>query len=35
MREKNISFYKELADEGWGRNFAILDPDGNKIEFTE
>lgn len=24
-----------IVSEDWGRNFAILDPDGNKVEFVE
>jgi predicted enzyme related to lactoylglutathione lyase len=34
-RNKGIKIYKELSSEDWGDNFAILDPDGNKIEFTQ
>jgi catechol 2,3-dioxygenase-like lactoylglutathione lyase family enzyme len=32
-KSSNQNFYKELVHESWGDNFAILDPDGNKIEF--
>lgn len=31
---KNVKIYKELSSEDWGDNFAILDPDGNKVEFV-
>lgn len=34
-KQSNQSFYKELKTEEWGKNFAILDPDGNKIEFVD
>ena len=34
---KNLdsTFYKELKVESWGKEFAILDPDGNKLEFVQ
>ena len=35
MKEAGVTFYKELSDDKWGRNFSILDPDGNKVEFVE
>ena len=36
LKSKGIEMYKELtALEGFGKNFAILDPDKNKIEFVE
>jgi len=35
MKEKNVDFYKELTEESWGIEFAILDPDKNKIEFIQ
>lgn len=35
IKSKNPKFYKELTEESWGTEFAILDPDGNKIEFIE
>jgi catechol 2,3-dioxygenase-like lactoylglutathione lyase family enzyme len=34
-KKEKISFYKELKEESWGTEFAILDPDGNKIEFLK
>ncbi len=34
LTEMGVALYKELTEEAWGRNFAILDPDGNKVEFT-
>lgn len=33
-KNKDVFWYKELTKEEWGTNFAILDPDGNKIEFV-
>ena len=35
MQEKKVEFYKELTHEAWGTEFAILDPDKNKIEFQQ
>jgi len=35
MQDKNIPIYKELTTQDWGKNFAILDPDKNKVEFVE
>jgi len=35
MKGKKLSFYKELTIEFWGTEFAILDPDGNKVEFLQ
>ena len=35
FKEVGANFYKELKEEAWGTEFAILDPDGNKIEFLE
>jgi len=32
---RGITIYKELSSEDWGDNFAILDPDGNKVEFVQ
>lgn len=33
--EKAISIDKEISDEEWGRNFSILDPDLNRVEFFQ
>jgi catechol 2,3-dioxygenase-like lactoylglutathione lyase family enzyme len=30
-----VNICKELTTEAWGRNFAILDPDGNKVELMD
>lgn len=35
MKSKGVDFYKELTIEAWGTEFAILDPDKNKIEFQQ
>lgn len=35
MKSRRITMYKELVDEAWGKNFSILDPDGNKVQFVE
>lgn len=32
---ENIPIAKTLSTESWGRNFAILDPDTNKVEFVQ
>lgn len=32
-KKEGMDFYKDLKEESWGIEFAILDPDGNKIEF--
>jgi len=34
MSTRGLPFYKELSENSWGRNFAILDPDGNKVMFV-
>ena len=34
MKNAGVQFSKELSEESWGKNFSILDPDGNKIEFV-
>ncbi|MFA5926219.1 MAG: glyoxalase superfamily protein [Parcubacteria group bacterium] len=34
LKEKGVSFYKEIVEEDWGTNFSLLDPDGNKIQFV-
>lgn len=35
FKKLDITFYKELKLESWGKEFAILDPDGNKVEFVQ
>jgi len=35
LQQKNVPIYKELVVQDWGKNFAILDPDKNKVEFVE
>lgn len=35
FQQNKIPFYKNLTDESWGKAFAILDPDGNKIEYIQ
>lgn len=34
IRQKGLNIYKELSDENWGKNFSILDVDGNKLQFV-
>ena len=34
MQSKGVEFKKELADDSYGMNFSIFDPDGNKVEFV-
>ncbi len=35
LKQKNIPILKELIAQDWGKNFSILDPDGNKVQFVE
>ncbi|MDD2807319.1 MAG: glyoxalase superfamily protein [Patescibacteria group bacterium] len=35
LKQKNVSIHKELVIQDWGKNFSILDPDGNKVQFVE
>lgn len=35
MKSKNVPFYKELVEHQYGKDFSILDPDGNKILFIQ
>jgi len=35
LKQKNVPIYKELITQDWGKNFSILDPDGNKVQFIE
>jgi len=35
LQEKGIKFRTELADKPWGKEFSILDPDGNKVLFIQ
>ena len=35
LKLKNVSIYKELIVQEWGKNFSILDPDSNKVQFVE
>jgi uncharacterized glyoxalase superfamily protein PhnB len=30
-----VEIYKDLTEQDWGTNFAILDSDKNKVEFVE
>ncbi len=34
-KKKDVAWYKELTKQDWGTNFAVLDPDGNKLEFVQ
>ena len=33
--QKNLPICKELTTQEWGKNFSVLDPDKNKVEFVE
>jgi predicted enzyme related to lactoylglutathione lyase len=35
FKEAGANFCKELKIESWATEFAILDPDGNKVEFVK
>jgi len=35
MVEKGVDVYKELSEQSWGKEFSILDPDKNKVEFIQ
>jgi len=35
LKQKDIPIYKELIVQDWGKNFSILDPDGNKVQLVE
>lgn len=32
-QKKNWNIFTPLTNEDWGKNFSILDPDGNRVEF--
>lgn len=34
-KDKQLFIYKELVVQEWGKNFSILDPDKNKVQFVE
>jgi len=35
MKTKDVRLHKELNEQPWGKEFSILDPDGNKILYVE
>jgi predicted enzyme related to lactoylglutathione lyase len=35
LKSKGVQIYKELIIQDWGKNFSILDPDNNKVQFVE
>ncbi|TSC53677.1 MAG: hypothetical protein LiPW39_136 [Parcubacteria group bacterium LiPW_39] len=35
LKENNFNILKELTVQDWGKNFSILDPDNNKVQFVE
>lgn len=35
LKRKNVAFSKELVAEVWATEFAVLDPDGNKLTFRK
>lgn len=34
-QENEWGIFSPLVTESWGRNFSILDPDGNRVEFYQ
>lgn len=35
LKEMKVTFSKELKEEKWALEFAVLDPDGNKLTFRK
>jgi predicted enzyme related to lactoylglutathione lyase len=35
VQDNNLNIYKELIKQEWGTSFAVLDVDGNKVEFSQ
>ena len=35
LKEKGLEFRKELAEHPWGKEFSLLDPDGNKVLYIQ
>ncbi|HBG81349.1 TPA: hypothetical protein DDW69_00730 [candidate division CPR2 bacterium] len=35
IKKSDIKILKELVVQDWGKNFSILDPDNNKVQFVE
>lgn len=35
MKNAGVVFGKDLSSESWGKQFSILDPDKNKVEFIQ
>ncbi len=35
LKSNGVKIYKEISNDDWGVNFAILDLDGNKVEFVK
>jgi predicted enzyme related to lactoylglutathione lyase len=35
LKGKEVEFIKELIDQDWGKNFSIVDPDKNKVQFVQ
>lgn len=35
LKSKGVTFYREMRQQEWGRDFSILDPDQNKVEFFQ
>lgn len=35
VTSRGIKIYKEITEYSWGTEFSILDPDGNKVLFTQ
>lgn len=33
LKSKNVTMFSEISSDDWGKNFSILDPDLNRIEF--
>jgi len=35
LKKESVTIFSELINSDWGRNFSILDPDMNRVEFVE
>jgi len=35
LKKTDVEFIKELTDQDWGKNFSIIDPDKNKVQFVQ
>lgn len=35
LKEKGGEFRKEISEQPWGKEFSLLDPDGNKVLYVQ